>query len=84
MIKIFKILFVIVSALSLYSCSLFNAVRVTPLSSPYLTQKVKVAYWNTDTYGDVIMTLISSTEALNICNMKLDKIKELNEKNQDI
>lgn len=62
----------------------FNTVRVTPLSSPYLTQKVKPAYYTIDTYGDVIMSLISTREALTICNMKLDKIKELNDKNQEI
>tara|TARA_R110000868_G_scaffold410443_1_gene698482 strand:+ start:266 stop:520 length:255 start_codon:yes stop_codon:yes gene_type:complete len=84
MINILKTLFVILTALSLYSCSLFNTVRVTPLSSPYLTQKVKPTYYITDTYGDIIMSLIRTREALTICNMKLDAIKKLNDKNQDL
>lgn len=80
----FKYLFIIVGFLSLGSCSLFNTVRVTPLASPYLTQKVKPTYYLNETYGDTIMSLISTRESLSICNMKLDAIKELNEKNQNL
>ena len=79
-----KNLFIILITMSLNSCGLFNTVRVTPLSSPYLTQKVKPTYYVTDTYGDALMSLIRTREALNVCNMKLDTIKNLNDKNQNL
>ena len=79
-----KKLIIISSFILLNSCSLFNTVRVTPLSTPYLTDQVKPDYYQTDTYGNVIMSLISTRTALSICNMKLGKISKLDEENRNI
>tara|TARA_R110001606_G_scaffold141321_2_gene280474 strand:+ start:11126 stop:11371 length:246 start_codon:yes stop_codon:yes gene_type:complete len=79
-----KILVLILLSICISSCGLFDTFYVSPKSTPYLTQQVKPAYRNTNTIGDVYLSFLSTSEALDICNSKLISIRELQNKNQDM
>ena len=79
-----KIILLVVLSLCLSSCGLLGTYYVSPKSTPYLTQQVKPSYRNTDTIGDVYLSFLSTSEALDICNTKLISIRELQNKNQNM
>jgi hypothetical protein len=83
--KLIKTILIIIAYCNLSSCSsLFNHTHVTPIGNPYLTKIVRPSFYNTATYGDILLSLTSTRESLTICNLKLSSIKSLNDKNQDI
>jgi hypothetical protein len=79
-----RLLSILILSMLISSCGLFDTFYVSPKSTPYLTQQVKPSYRNTNTIGDVYLSFLSTSEALDICNSKLISIRELQNKNQDM
>ncbi|AIT09093.1 hypothetical protein LO80_03315 [Candidatus Francisella endociliophora] len=79
-----RISILIALLLSLSGCSWFDTNYIAPNSTPYLTQKVYPSFYSVDTVGDTYLSLISTREGLSICNNKLDSIRQLQNKNQEL